>query len=129
MSSRAPLFNPIPPIAAMTRRLQALRPNRPLKGLVRFAALLNRVAQYHGVIRLPDGPLMTLDSRQDAERWLLFSGNYQPALTAFLKRHTPPGGTCLDVGANLGFYTLNFAQWAGPQRGAFMLQPTRTVAR
>ena len=115
MPTRAPLLNPIPPIAALTRRFQALSPHRPVKGLVRFSALLNRYAHYQGVIRLPGGVLMTLDSRQEAERWLLYSGNYQPALTAFLKHHTPLHGTCLDVGANLGFYALNFAQWVGPQ--------------
>jgi FkbM family methyltransferase len=114
-SSRRP-FEPIPVIAALTRRLQALSPNRPLKGLTRFSTLLDRrVSSYQGVIRLRDGVLMTVDSRQPAGRWLLYAGNYQPALTAFLKRHTPPGGTCLDIGANLGFYTLYFARWVGPQ--------------
>jgi FkbM family methyltransferase len=56
---------------------------------------------------------MLVDSRQPAERWLLYSGNYQPALTAILKQHTPPGGCCLDVGANLGFYTIQFGDWVG----------------
>lgn len=115
MSTRAPRLNPIPIIAALTRRMQALSPQRPIKGAVRFSALLDRFVRYQGVVRLPGGVLMTLDSRQEAERWLLFAGNYQPALTAFLKQHTPPHGTCLDVGANLGFYALSFARWVGPQ--------------
>jgi FkbM family methyltransferase len=106
----------VPVIAALTRRLQALSPNRPLKGLTRVSKLLDGwTSGYQGVIRLQDGILMTVDSRQPAGRWLLYAGNYQPALTAFLKRHTPPGGTCLDIGANLGFYTLSFARWVGPQ--------------
>jgi FkbM family methyltransferase len=56
---------------------------------------------------------MLVDSNQPAERWLLYSGNYQPALTHILRQHTPAGGYCLDIGANLGFYTLKFARWAG----------------
>jgi FkbM family methyltransferase len=111
-------LNPLKPVsvvAALTRRLQALSPNRPLKGLTRVSNLLDRwMPGYQGVIRLQNGVLMTVDSRQPAERWLLYAGNYQPALTAFLKRHTPAGGTCLDVGANLGFYALSFARWVGP---------------
>jgi len=57
---------------------------------------------------------MRVDSSQPPERWLLYSGNYQPVLTRVLKQHTPPGGYCLDIGANLGFYTINLAQWVGP---------------
>lgn len=102
--------------AAVTRRAQALRPQRPLKGLDRFSRLMARwLPAYRGPVRLAGNTVMTIDSRQPAERWLLFAGNYQPALTAFLKRHTPPGGIALDVGANLGFYTLQFARWVGPQ--------------
>ncbi len=56
---------------------------------------------------------MFLDSHEPAERWLMFSGNYQPALTGMLQRHTKPGAYCLDVGANLGFYTVKFGQWVG----------------
>lgn len=57
---------------------------------------------------------MHLDSHHSAERWLLFSGDYQPALTFFLKQHTPRDGYALDVGANLGFYTVKLAHWTGP---------------
>jgi len=43
-------------IAAMTRRLQAAQPQRPVRGLTRFAALLDRVLpRYQGAILLPEG--------------------------------------------------------------------------
>lgn len=94
--------------------MQARFPERPLRGLTRFSNLLCQwLPPYAGAIDLADGSRMYLDSRQPAERWLLYSGNYQPALTATLKQYTPPGGCCLDVGANLGFYTIQFGQWVG----------------
>ena len=108
-------LNPVPLIAAGTRRLQAMQPRHAVKGLTRFGNLLDRwLPSYAGVVRLPDGTCLALDSRQPAERWLLFSGNYHPAVTHLLRQHTPAGGGCLDVGANLGFYTLKFARWVGP---------------
>ncbi|NDJ77940.1 MAG: FkbM family methyltransferase, partial [Chloroflexi bacterium] len=110
-----PSFSPIPTLARITRRLQARHPQRPLKGLTRLANTLDRwLPAYAGPVRFPDGTRMHLDSRNPAERWLIFSGDYQPALTHLLSQHTPRGGYALDVGANLGFYTLKFAQWTGP---------------
>ena len=89
-------------------------PQRPIRGLTRFSNLLHHwLPPYRGIIQLPDGIRMLANSEQSAERWLMFSGNYQPALTYVLKQHTRQNGYCLDVGANLGFYTLLFAKWTG----------------
>lgn len=116
-------------VAACTRWLQGRSPQRPIKGLTRFANALGRVAPYQGVVTLPDGFTMHLDSRQPAERWLLYAGNYQPALTTFLKRHTPPGGTCLDVGANLGFFTLMLARHVGPRGQVVAVEANPALAQ
>jgi FkbM family methyltransferase len=105
-------MNLIPLIAICTRSLQATSPKRHIRGLTRFANLWQRW-QYTGVAQFPDGCRMYLDNREAAERWLLFSGNYHPALTYTLQRFTKPGGYCLDVGANLGFYTVKLAHWVG----------------
>lgn len=100
---------------AITRRLQATQAERSLKGLRRVCDLLGRaLPPFEGVVALPGGVRMHVDSRVAAERWLLCAGVYHPALAAELRRHTPQGAHCLDVGANLGFFTLHFARWAGP---------------
>lgn len=109
-------FAPLPIIARGTRWLQTCVPWRPIRGLARFSNWCNRhLPGYSGPITLPNGVRMAVNSAESPERWLLFSGNYQPALTYVLRQHTPPGALCLDIGANLGFYTVHFAQWAGPQ--------------
>ena len=103
-------------IARCTRWLQARFPQRPVKGLTRFSSWLNRwLLPYAGVFQLEGGVKMYVDSRAGNERWILYSGNYQPAVTHILKQHIPPGSYCLDIGANLGFYTISMAHWVGPQ--------------
>lgn len=115
MSTHARSFNPVLFIAAGTRRLQAHQSRRPLKGLTHFMNWLHRwLPAYQGVIRLANGAQMEVDSHQKTERWLLFAGDYQPALTNVLRHHTRPGAYCMDLGANLGFYTVQLAQWTGP---------------
>lgn len=106
-------MHPVALLATGTRWLQARSPRRPVKGLTRFANVASRFAHYRGPVRLAGGVVMHLDTRQPAERWLVYAGNYQPALTAFLRQHAPPGGTCLDVGANLGYFALMLAHHVG----------------
>jgi FkbM family methyltransferase len=105
-------MNVIPLIARCTRWLQARVPHRSIKGLTRFGNVFRRWS-YQGVVRFEDGIRMFLNNHQSSERWLLFSGNYHVPVTNLLQKFTPRGGYCLDVGANLGFYTLKLAQWVG----------------
>ncbi len=39
--------------------------------------------------------------------------NYDPAVAAFLQQRVKPGAVCLDVGANVGVYVLQFSYWSG----------------
>jgi FkbM family methyltransferase len=101
-------------LSKITRWLQSRQPNRPLRGLTRLGTYLNRFAAYNGVVEFPDGTCFRLDSHQPAERWLMLSGNYQPAVTDWLKHHTKTGDYCLDIGGNLGFYTIKLGKWVSP---------------
>jgi FkbM family methyltransferase len=106
----------LPKIAVGTQWMQSQQPKRPVRGLTRLSNLLHRwLPPFQGVARLADGIQMELDSRDSTQRALLIMGCYQPALTHLLRQHTPIGGYCLDIGANLGFFTLAFAAWAGAQ--------------
>ena len=47
----------------------------------------------------------------------------QPVQEA-LRRHLGPGGVFYDIGANVGFFTLIGARFAGPDGHAYALEPT-----
>jgi FkbM family methyltransferase len=96
--------------ARMARTLQARFPQTPIRGLSRLADLFPETA---ATVTLPSGVVMALDSALPAHRELLFRGVYQPALTHLLRAYAVPGAHCLDVGANVGFYALDFARRVG----------------
>jgi FkbM family methyltransferase len=55
------------------------------------------------------GHRLRLDCRVQYQCWALFSGQYDDALCETLCSFLRPGGTVLDVGANIGCYTVPMA--------------------
>jgi FkbM family methyltransferase len=49
--------------------------------------------------------------------------HYDAPVAAFLRERVAPGALCLDVGANVGVYVLQFARWAGPAGRVVAFEP------
>ncbi len=108
-------LNPTVYIAAISRWLQAHRPQQALRGLWRLQHLLKGFPPYKGVISLSDGLRLEIDtSGGGTQRWIFYSGIHQVALTNLLHQQVSPGHYCIDVGSHIGFYTVKFAHWTGP---------------
>ena len=48
---------------------------------------------------------------------------YEPAVFDYLKRAIRPGAVVLDVGANVGVFTILLARWAGPVGHVYAFEP------
>jgi len=59
----------------------------------------------------------------------LRSGKYEPHLTAVFERYCTPGTTVVDVGANLGYYSLLAARLVGPSGRVIALEPNSENCR
>ena len=72
---------------------------------------------------------MRLDLRDDVQRAIYFE-LFEREELEYLRVRVRPGDVCLDVGANIGFYTCQLARWVGTagQVHAFEPEP-RNVAR
>lgn len=56
--------------------------------------------------------------------------DYEPAVAAHLRAMIKPGQICFDVGANVGYYALQFAHWCRPSGCVLAFEPNpepRTV--
>ncbi|HSS20307.1 MAG TPA: FkbM family methyltransferase [Pyrinomonadaceae bacterium] len=49
--------------------------------------------------------------------------NYDPQVAEFLRARVKPGDLCIDVGANVGVYVLQFAHWSGPAGRVIAFEP------
>jgi FkbM family methyltransferase len=59
----------------------------------------------------------------------LLSGRYEPHLTAVFERYCEPGMTVVDVGANLGYYSLLASRLVGPTGRVIALEPNSENCR
>jgi FkbM family methyltransferase len=81
------------------------------------------------------GHRMALDDRDSLR--LSVARLMEPTLTRFVQEAVKPGDTVLDVGANIGYFTLLFARAVGPGGRVVAIEPdpenvallTRNVAR
>ena len=59
----------------------------------------------------------------------LRSGKYEPHLTAVFERYCTPGMTVVDVGANLGYYSLLASKSVGPSGTVIAMEPNSENCR
>lgn len=57
-----------------------------------------------------NGILYELDLRNLVERAICYDGCYEPYEMRAILKLLQPGSVCFDIGANIGYYTLNFAK-------------------
>ena len=81
-----------------------------------FEAVLDRLPGSHLVSVLPEGERVRLSARYRHVSW-------NPDEYHAFRAAVRPGTTVLDVGANVGAYTLMFATWVGETGRVFAFEP------
>ena len=82
------------------------------------------------VLRCAVGPVELLcDPADAAVAPGLRSGSYEPHLTAVFERYCRPGMTVVDVGANLGYFTVLASRLVGPEGRVIAVEPNSDNCR
>ena len=69
-----------------------------------------------------DGIRYLVRLTDDVERQIYF-GTYERADVSAIRSLVPAGGLCIDVGANVGFFSLHFARWVGHGGRVYAFEP------
>jgi FkbM family methyltransferase len=73
-------------------------------------------------VQLEPGIRMLLDPEDLVSRVILQTGNWETAAAA-IRHHLTPGSTFVDVGAHIGYYSLNAAISVGPMGHVLAIEP------
>jgi len=73
--------------------------------------------------RTADGDTLEVNARDVVGRYILYFGVWEPNLTAWLKRRLAPGDCFVDVGANVGYYTLLASRLVGGEGRVVAIEP------
>jgi len=93
-----------------------------LSGIVRAARAAVGAAS-DNVLVTRDGIAWHLDLREGID-FAIFLGLYERSTTKAIRRWVRPGSVVLDVGANIGAHTLEFARRVGSGGKVFAFEPT-----
>ncbi len=75
-------------------------------------------------VRTVEGFLMNVDPTDYAVgHTVARTGAYEPEVSSTVRRHLPPGGTFVDVGANMGWFSLLAAGAVGPGGHVLAVEP------
>jgi FkbM family methyltransferase len=66
---------------------------------------------------------------EDVGRSIWLESEYEPVETAFWIRNIRPNDVCVDVGANIGYFTLLFSSLTAPAGRVFSFEPVQSNVR
>lgn len=71
-----------------------------------------------------DGFKMELDSEEYIDRTILKTRIFEPVTTRWVRETVKSGSTVIDIGANIGFFTMLAASLTGPNGRVVAVEPT-----
>jgi len=108
-------------VARVTRRF---RPRGTHRLLTTVYSPERRAGDHFEVIRpYGDNLRIRLDTSSFIEWQIFFYGRYEPEIVDLVGKTCKPGGTSIDVGANVGCHTLIMAERVGEQGRVLALEP------
>lgn len=84
-----------------------------------YESLLDWSSAGRGALWTINGETFRVDPRQRHR----LGQDYDAPVARFIRERLKPGAVCVDVGANVGVYVLQFARWSGPRGRVVAFEP------
>lgn len=98
--------------------------------LVEHSPALIRFGQQDVVARRIGGIMLLLDRADGSVSHIILQDHaYEPHLTPVFEYYCRPGATVVDIGANIGYYSVLGAQLAGPDGRVIAIEPNSENCR
>jgi FkbM family methyltransferase len=75
-----------------------------------------------GVVKLRSGALMRTTHVDHLQLLLYYLGSFEPHAIDVMRQHLKPGSTVLDVGANIGLFSIEGAKAVGPSGNVIAIE-------
>jgi FkbM family methyltransferase len=118
-------FGALAPNAAQAAVISLARRSRLKRGAFRpmLSRLVNLLRAGPVDIEYQGASFRFYHQASATERGALFNPDYNLEELDFLRRHTPPGGVFVDVGANVGTYAMVLARHVGANGKVIAIEP------
>ncbi|MGW7278439.1 FkbM family methyltransferase [Streptomyces sp. NPDC054844] len=81
------------------------------------------------VVTVPSGDLFAVDTQDLIQRYLYLFGTWEPHMTAWLRRRLRPGDGFVDVGANIGVFSVLASRLVGDQGSVVAIEASPVFHR
>lgn len=82
----------------------------------------------HQIVRLRNGTSLLVFTNEHVGRVLMYMGDFDPRITYLLRTLLGPGDKVLDIGANVGWFTMNAAELVGRDGQVHSFEPQPRLA-
>ena len=99
---------------------------------LRLVALLDRVLPPSATLfraRIAAGVYVTCDLRDSVQACIFYRGVYEPSLTRMILDELGLGDVFLDLGANIGYFSLLASRKVGPMGSVHAFEPSPDLSR
>jgi FkbM family methyltransferase len=79
------------------------------------------------IVRTTDNRELFIDTANDSYKYVYFLGEYEPTISGVLSELIKPGDICLDIGANIGWYTTLFQKLVGNDGEVHAFEPVPPI--
>lgn len=79
------------------------------------------------VVKTIDGRELFIDTANNSYKYVYFLGEYESAISNIFRKIIKPGDICLDIGANIGWYTTLFQKLVGADGEVHAFEPVPQI--